>query len=408
MSAALAPLRHRPFRHLFIGTTANLLGNGVAPIALAFAVLDATGSVGSLGLVVGAHSLTSILFLLFGGVLADRLPRGPLLVGSSVVSAASQAVIAALVLTHSTAIPLLMVLAAVNGASSSCYQPAAQALLPQTVPAESGRAALALSRIVGASLGGVLVAAVGPGWGLAVDALSFALAAVSFALVRVQVAPPAPSPGLVHELRIGWQEFTSRSWVWVIVVAFCFLNAGYTASFTVLGPAVADTTGIGRTGWGLAVAASSLGAVAGGVLSLTWRPRRAILVGCALMGLTAMTPLLLALAPYTWVLVVANFAAGVGVEQAGVAWYSTLNEQIPEGRLARVYAYDDLGSYLALPLAQFAAGPAVLFLGLHATLYAAAALILLATLAMVATPSIRALVPKTAEPLPASEDPVPR
>lgn len=59
----------------------------MAPIALAFAVLDATGSVGSLGLVVGANSLTSILFLLYGGVLADRLPRGPLLVGSSVVSA---------------------------------------------------------------------------------------------------------------------------------------------------------------------------------------------------------------------------------------------------------------------------------------------------------------------------------
>ncbi|MEU4467543.1 MFS transporter [Streptomyces sp. NPDC024017] len=141
MSAALAPLRHRAFRHLFIGTTANLIGNGVAPIALAFAVLDATGSVGSLGLVFGAHSLTSIVFLLFGGVLADRLPRGPLLVGSSMVSAASQAVIAALVLTHSAAIPLLMVLATVNGASSSCYQPAAQALLPQTVPAESRRAA---------------------------------------------------------------------------------------------------------------------------------------------------------------------------------------------------------------------------------------------------------------------------
>ncbi|MFD3843202.1 MFS transporter [Streptomyces sp. NPDC058642] len=414
MSAAMAPLRHRPFRHLFIGTTANLLGNGVAPIALAFAVLDATGSVGSLGLVIGAHSLTSILFLLFGGVLADRLPRGPLLVGSSLLSAASQAVVAALVLTHNAAIPLLMVLAALNGASSSCYQPAAQALLPQTVPAESRRAALALSRIagssaaiVGASLGGLLVAAIGPGWGLAVDALSFALAAASFALVRVQVAPPAPSPGVVHELRVGWREFTSRSWVWVIVVAFCFLNAGVTASFTVLGPAVADTTGIGRTGWGLAVAASSLGAVAGGVLSLRWQPRRAILVGCALMGLTAMTPLLLALAPHTWMLVVANFMAGVGIEQAGVAWYSTLNEQIPQDRLARVYAYDDLGSYLALPLAQFSAGPAVLLLGLHATLYGAAALILLATLAMVCTPSIRALAPKTAQPLPLTEDPVP-
>jgi predicted MFS family arabinose efflux permease len=288
-------------------------------------------------------------------------------------------------------------------------------LLPQTVPAESRRAALALSRIAGssavvagASLGGLLVAAIGPGWGLAIDALSFALAATSFALVRVQAAPPAPSPGLVHELRVGWREFTSRSWVWVIVVAFCFLNAGLTASFTVLGPAVADSTEIGRSGWGLALAAGSLGAVAGGVLSLRWRPRRAILVGCALMGLTATIPLLLALAPYTWLLVVANFVAGVGGEQAGVAWYSTLNEQIPEDRLARVYAYDDLGSYLALPLAQFAAGPAVLLLGLQATLYAAAALILLATLAMVATPSIRALAPRTAEPLSACEDPVPR
>lgn len=414
MSAAPAPLRHRPFRHLFTGTTANLLGNGVAPIALAFAVLDATGSVGSLGLVVGARSLTGILFLLYGGVLADRLPRGPLLVGTSLVSAASQALTAALILAHSAAIPQLMLLAAVNGASSSCYQPAAQALLPQTVPTESRRAALALSRIAGntatiagASLGGVLVAAVGPGWGLALDALSFALAAASFTLVRVPAAPPAPSPGVIHELRLGWREFTSRSWVWVIVVAFCFLNAGLTASFTVLGPAVADTTPIGRTGWGLALAASSLGAVAGGVLSLRWRPRRAILVGCALMGLTATTPLVLALAPHTWPLVVANFVAGVGVEQAGVAWYSTLNEQIPEDRLARVYAYDDLGSYLALPLAQFAAGPAVLLLGLHATLFAAAALILLATLTMVATPSIRALAPNSAQPLPVSEDPVP-
>ncbi|WP_159062506.1 MFS transporter, partial [Streptomyces caniscabiei] len=255
--------------------------------------------------------------------------------------------------------------------------------------------------------GGVLVAAIGPGWGLAVDALSFALAATCFALVRVRAAPPAPSHGVVHELRVGWKEFTSRSWVWVIVVAFCFLNAGLTASFTVLGPAVADSTEIGRSGWGLILAAGSLGAVAGGVLSLRWRPRRAILVGCALMGLTATIPLLLALAPYTWLLVVANFVAGVGGEQAGVAWYSTLNEQIPEDRLARVYAYDDLGSYLALPLAQFAAGPAVLLLGLQATLYAAAALVLLATLAMVATPSIRALAPKTAEPQPASEAPVP-
>ena len=106
----LAPLRHAPFRFLLAGRVVSMTGNAVAPIALAFAVLDLTGSALDLGLVVGARSLTTIVFILFGGVVADRLPRSVVMVASSTLAAASQAAVAALVLTHTATIPLLLAL----------------------------------------------------------------------------------------------------------------------------------------------------------------------------------------------------------------------------------------------------------------------------------------------------------
>ena len=93
-SGSLAPLRHRPFRWLVAGRTASMLGGAVASIALAFAVLDLTGSVRDLGLVIGARSLASVVFLLAGGVIADRFPRRPVMVVASTLAAATQALAA--------------------------------------------------------------------------------------------------------------------------------------------------------------------------------------------------------------------------------------------------------------------------------------------------------------------------
>ena len=180
---------------LFLGRVVSFLGSGMAPIALAFAVLELTGSKADLGLVLAARSLPQVVFLLAGGIWADRLPRHQVMVASSLVSAASQGVVALLLLTHNAQLWQLVVLAAVNGTSSAFFFPASQGVIPQVVTDDMRQQANAILRLAfnvtligGASLGGLLVAAIGPGWAIAFDAATFALGAVFIAALKL---PPS-------------------------------------------------------------------------------------------------------------------------------------------------------------------------------------------------------------------------
>ncbi|WBB68436.1 MFS transporter [Micromonospora sp. WMMD812] len=393
-----APLRYAAFRYLAAGRLVNMLGNGIAPIALAFAVLDLTGSVRDLGLVVGARSLTNVLFLLFGGVVADRLPRRVVLVGSNLLGALTQAAVAALVLTGTASIPLLLALGAANGIVSALAQPASAAVTPQTVPADLIQPASAIVRlgmnagmIGGAALGGLLVAAVGPGWGLAIDALTFAIAAAAFAGVRV-AAPTAKSArtSIVADLREGWVEFTARTWVWVVVLGFMILNAALVGGVNVLGPAIADGT-IGRGAWGVVLAAQTAGMVVGALVALRIRVRRLLLLGVVCMSAESFLLLGLALVPSVVVLVAAGLAVGVAVEQFAVAWETSIAQHIPADRLARVYSYDMVGSWVAIPVGQVAVGPAAVAIGNRNTLLILAALVVLSVLGMLTSRDVRRL-----------------
>ncbi|WP_194821418.1 MFS transporter [Micromonospora sp. S-DT3-3-22] len=398
----LAPLRYAAFRRLAAGRLVNMVGNAVAPVALAFAVLDLTGSVRDLGLVVGARSLMNVLFVLFGGVLADRVPRRLVLVGSNLLGALTQAAVAALVLTGTATIPLLLALGAANGVVSALAQPASAAATPQTVPAELIQPANAIIRlgmnagmIGGAALGGLLVAAVGPGWGLAVDAFTFVLAAVAFAGVRVPAARGGDvRTGIVADLREGWTEFAARTWVWVVVLGFMVLNAALTGGVSVLGPAVADAT-IGRSAWGLVLAAQTVGMVVGGIVALRIRVRRLLLLGVACMFAESLLLLGLALTPTLVALVAAAVAVGIAVEQFSVAWETSIAQHVPVDRLARVYSYDMLGSFVAIPLGQVAVGPVAAVVGTRDTLLILAVLVVLSVLGMVASRAVRRLEAST-------------
>ncbi|MGW6444146.1 MFS transporter [Lentzea sp. NPDC055074] len=400
MGEMFAPLAHPAFRWLFAGRFTTVIGNSMAPIALAFAVLDLTSSVTSLGLVVAARSVTNVVFLLWGGVVADRLPRNLVLAGSCAVSFVSQALIAALVLTGTVSLPWFVVLSAVNGMSSAFAFPASAALLPQTVPADLRQRANAVLRlgsntgnIGGASLGGLLIAFTGPGWGLAVDALSFALAGVFFAFVRVPAARAAAEhkPSVFAELRVGWTEFVARQWVWVVVVAFTFVNAAYVGGVFLLGPVLADTT-FGREVWGLVLAAQTAGMVAGAFVAMRLKARRLLLVGVACVGAFVSLPLVMVLYPQPWALLLAAFVCGLGMEQFGVAWETSLQHHVPADKLARVYSYDMLGSVVAIPLAQLAIGPLSHAFGTSAALLGCAVIYVLATAGMLASRSVRTVV----------------
>lgn len=405
--STLAPLRHAPFRNLALGTFITRLGNGIAPIALAFAVLDLTGSVRDLGLVVGARSLCNVLFLLFGGVIADRLPRHRVIVLTGVLAAVTQGAVAALVLSGTATVPVLMVISAVNGIVTAFELPAAAALTPQTVPRAMLQQANALNRlgingalIGGASLGGVLIAVAGPGWGLMVDAASFALGALLFTRIKVTAVERAGGrANPLADLREGWTEFRSRTWVWVVVVAFTFLNAAWVGVISVVGPALADET-VGRGGWGLVLAGQTAGMLLGALVAMRVRVRRLLFLGCACMF--GWVPFLLALAgaPVVAVLLPAAFLAGLAVEQFGVAWETTMQQHIPADKLARVYSYDMLGSFIAVPLGQVAAGPVALSIGAAPTVLCAVGIIVAGTLFMLSSRDVRRL-PVNRGPAPA-------
>jgi predicted MFS family arabinose efflux permease len=295
---------------------------------------------------------------------------------------------------HFDSIVLLAGLGVLNGAASAASLPAAAALTNQTVPANLVRQANALARmgpaasgIVGTSVGGVLVGTLGPGWALAIDALSFAIVALLFSRLRIPDPNVRQRASMLHELRVGWRTFVGNTWVWVIVLQFLVLNAAFDGGVDVLGPSIAQRT-IGRTAWGLVLGAQTLGSLLGGLLAAHWQARRAMFAGVAACTAFALPPLALGYLPTVAALLAAFLLCGFLAAQFGVAWAVALQRNIPEDKLARVYSYDALGSFIAIPLGQVAAGPVAQAIGDRATLAIAAALIVLVTVATLAVPSV--------------------
>jgi MFS family permease len=392
------PLREREFRRLFAGRTISMAGSAMAPVALAFAVLDLTGSTTDLGLVLAAREIPTVAFILFGGVWADRLPRHRVMVASNLLSGASQAAAAALLISGGARIWQLAALAAVNGSSSAFFFPASTGVVPQTVPQpmlQQANAALRLSlnatNIVGAAIGGILVAATSPGWAIAIDAASYGAAAACIGAMNLPGGVRVEGSTVLHELREGWQDFWSRTWLWAIVLQFAIVNAVETGSVNVLGPAVAKKDLGGAGAWGGVLAGISLGLVLTGVVMLRWRPRR--ILRTATFGIF---PMVLPLVALAWpaplaVVIVAGFLAGAGVEVFGVLWDTAMQQEIPGEKLSRLSSYDALGSFVLTPVGLAVAGPLGAAIGLRTTFLGSAVLIVVATALVLVSGDVRTL-----------------
>jgi MFS family permease len=400
---ALTPLRHREFRLLFTGRATTILGSAMAPVALAFAVLDITGSKTDLGLVLAARSLPQLLFLLVGGIWADRLPRHRVMVASDLVSGASQAAVAALLITGNAEIWHLVAFGIVNGTSTAFFFPASQGIVPQTVPPGLLQQANALLRLVlngsfigGAALGGLLVAAFGSGTAIAIDSATFFAGAVFIGAMRLPASLRLESTNFLADLAVGWKEFRARTWLWVIVLQFSFVNAVEGGALNVLGPVVAEEELGGARDWGLILAAQALGMVAGGLLGLRFQPRRMLLV--ATLAILLMPGVLVTLGfPLALPLIVgAAFLAGIGIEMFGILWDTTMQQQIPGEMLSRLYSYDMVGSIALMPIGYAVAGPVAELLGVQTTLWAAAGVAVAATLPVLLVRDVQRLERKPA------------
>ncbi len=404
---SFAPLRNRNFAWYFASRVTDTLGSMMSGVALAFAVLGITDSATALGQVLAAHTIPLVVFMLYGGVLADRFPRTLVLQSSNLVAAASQGTLAFLVITGQADLWMFLVLAAVNGTADAAGFPAMAGMVPQLVPRhqlQPANALLSLTRggltIIGPSLSALLVVTVGPGWGLAVNAMTWLIS--TLLLVRVTIPPKPPKheqTSTLQDLREGWSFFLATTWLWVVVLAFAFLNAIYVGAWFTLGPARAKET-IGEQGWGLVLSAESAGLLVMTLVLLRVRLRRPLLLGMLGFSLAGVPLIALGAQPDLWLLIVVAFVAGAGVEVFSMGWNLAMQENIDDDMLSRAYSYDALGSFVAMPVGQLLFGPLGDAFGFQAVLVVSGVTLIAISIVTLVSRSVRTLDRPTVTPKP--------
>ncbi|MFF6995404.1 MFS transporter [Streptomyces sp. NPDC008313] len=401
MTASLdrVPLwRDRQFVLLFSARVISVLGNGFARVALAFAVLALPGAgPGRLSLVLACQAAPQLLFILVGGVIADRMSRSKLMAVADVLGAGAYAGLAAMVLTGHAPLPAMCLLAVTAGTATAMFAPAMDGLVPLIVPSGQLQRANGLMRVginssllLGLASSGVTVALVGAGWALALNAASFVVSAALTVRLRVVSRPREKASGWA-DLREGWREFSSRQWLWVVVAQYAVVVAVLNANVGVLGPLTAEQHLGGARAWSVIVAAQAVGTIAGAGLAARVRVRRPILVAVLCTFPAALPLALLSASAPVWLIAAAMFGAGVASDVFGVLWTTTMQREVPEEALSRVSSYDWFGSLALAPLGLLAAGPVAGAVGTGTALAGCAALLVLATTAALLSPQVRGL-----------------
>jgi MFS family permease len=389
-----------PFRLLFWGQALSVVGDRITPVAIAFAVLG-IGSATDLGIVLAAGGIPFALFALAGGVWADRIGRRRVMLVSDVVRAGVQATVAALLLTGAAEVWMLVALAFVYGSCAALFMPALIGLIPQTVGAErlqEANALLSLTRsianVAGPTLAGILIAASGSGEAIAVDAATFVASALCLAALRPSAQPAAI--GTAHEtfvsgLRAGWREVRSRAWLGWGLGAMSAYHVFVLPAVFVLGPALAKSELHGASSWAAIVTCFGIGGIAGNLVALRLPLRRPLVVAAAALVGGATQAAIIGSGLGTAGIAALELLAGACVALFFTLWDLSIQEQIPQRAVSRVSAYDFTVSMGLMPLGMAVCGPIADTIGLHATLRWMSVLGVVAALAWLAQPAVRAV-----------------
>ncbi|MET9717156.1 MFS transporter [Streptomyces rochei] len=389
-----ALLRIATFRRFAAANLISATGSAMAPLALAYAVIEQGGGAGSLGVVLATNTVPTIVFLLAGGLFADRLSRSLLLFVGNLLAAGAQGALAVTVATgHATTVSTAAC-GFVSGTAASFVVPAAQGAVAQIVPAQHLQQANALLRlpgnavkVLGPVVGGVLVAAGGAAWALAWDAVTFAVAAVLLLGLRLDAPLVAPG-GVLSDLRAGWAGFWSRTWLWTYTAVGTVLVAAWLAGFQLLGPLVAAEQYAGARDWGLIQAAFTCGLLVGTLVCLRWKPYRLLTVAVVAAGALALPLAAMACTVPLPLVLPATALAGVGLDVAVVAWATAFQQRVPQAEQGRMSAFNGVGERLAIPMGYLIAALAAHSWSSQAVLLACAGMIAAATVLNLCVPDV--------------------
>ncbi|MGW7194610.1 MFS transporter [Streptomyces chryseus] len=397
-------LRDEPqFARLFAGQSLSVLGDRVSFVAVPFAVLSVGGSASDVGLVAAAALLPMLLFTLVGGVWADRFRRHRIMLISDLVRFAVQTVLAGLLLTGVAEVPHLVLLMIVFGTADAFFMPAATGLMPLVVRPDRLREANALrgfvqssALVLGPALAGGLVAWVGPGGALALDAVTFAVSAAFLARLKPrgtasETVRIAAGGTFLRELREGWAQVRGRSWLWSGMAAMAVYHVVVLPSVFVLGPVLAEREWGGAASWSVVVAAFGVGSIVGDVCAYRLKVARPMALAAAALAVASCQAIIIGSGASLALIAFLEAVTGVAVSLFFVLWETALQTHVPEAALSRVSSYDYLLSAGLMPLGLTLAGPVSESVGVRPTLYAMTAVAVPAALALLCVPAVRRL-----------------
>ena len=375
----LSPLRHRDFRRLWSGMTLSLVGDGAFLVAMTWQVYLLSNAPTALAFVGIAMSVPTIVLLLVGGAVSDRIDRRRLMVTSDLVRAAAVGLLAVLTLTGALELWHVVAVCAVYGSATAFFNPAFDAIVPDLLPATQLAQANALDqlvrpiafRLLGPAIGGWLVAGLGAGSAFALDATTFALSAAAVCSMQYQRHDtPSSGASIVQEIREGFLFVRARPWLWGTLVSAAFAYLAFMGPTEVLLPYVLKNNLHGSASdLGLVFGAGGLGAILSAIIcGARGLPRRSITCMYATWTLATLSIAGYGLAHASWQLMFACFVFNV-LETAGtIIWATTKQRHVPPNLLGRVSSFDWLISIGLLPLSFALTGPVSSLIGARATL----------------------------------------
>lgn len=391
--------QHKGYFPLIASRFISNVGNGLAPVALAFGVLAIDGAgAADLSLVTAARLFPMIALLLIGGVIGDRYKRNRLVGGTDIIGAALVLVSAASFIFGFESVWLLTAIAAIFGVLTAVWWPAMSAVLPSILPKEKLTAGNSFLSMVantgfalGATIAGFIVATAGPGWAILVDAISFAIAGVIVWNMDLPMTEKTENKSMFKELHDGWKEFISRKWVVTIVVGFSLINMAIEAMYQVLGPLSLKNDPNGPIFWSFNLSGMTVGMIAGSVLALKVKLKRPLVRPMLLIAASSSWLFALAIGAPVYLCVAGAILAGISYEFFYVNWATSLQKNVPEESYARVVSYDAFGSWGLAPIGVALAGPLALVIGVTPALWLAGIAVLGVALFVVSRRSVRDL-----------------
>jgi MFS family permease len=389
----LRPLADRDYRIFWGGESISVLGDQFHFVALAWLVLQLTGSGLALGTVLTAAAIPRVILILVGGAIADRIEPKMLIFRSNALRALVVGVVAALIISGRVEIWQLVVMAVIFGAVDAFFYPAVSTFLPLLVPSERLAAANGLFQatsqllgLIGPALAGITVALIGTSLAFVLDAASFAIAAIAITLVHGglratvmrKAAEAAKDTGTAVEtasLGAATMAPEARASVWqsiregasytfrdpalrTLIILAAALNFSFTGPISVGLPwLAANRFDAGSVGFGIMISGFGAGALIGAVLAGSIKPFRHR--GAMLLGIAALLGVglgLIGIAPDVLVVTVLMFAMGLGVGFINVNVVTWIQQRTETAILGRVISFMMLGSQGLAPFSLVVTG----------------------------------------------------